>query len=75
MNVKIPYDILLEQLSRMAETNKYLTIQNNDLLIKNRQLQKEKQDLEKKLVLIKNSQPIIKESSYDSYEHLLFVIL
>ena len=53
MNVKMSYDNLLQQLSRMAETNKYLTIQNNDLLIKNRQLQKEKLDLEKKLALIK----------------------
>ena len=52
-NVKMSYDNLLQQLSRMAETNKYLTIQNNDLLIKNRQLQKEKLDLEKKLALIK----------------------
>ena len=75
MNVKMSYDNLLQQLSRMADTNKYLTTQNNDLLIKNRQLQKEKLDLEKKLALIKNPQPIIKTSSYDPYEHLLFVII
>ena len=52
-NFKMSYDILLEQLSRMAETNKYLLIQNNNLLIKNKQLQKEKQNLEKELALIK----------------------
>ena len=75
MNVKMSYDNLLQQLSRMADTNKYLTIQNNNLLIKNRQLQKEKLDLEKKLALIKKPQPIIKTSSYDPYEHLLFIIL
>ena len=30
MNVKMSYDNLLQQLSRMADTNKYLTTQNND---------------------------------------------
>lgn len=74
MNVKMSYDNLLQQLSRMADTNKYLTTQNNDLLIKNRQLQKEKLDLEKKLALIKQPPVSKKTSSYDPMEDIIWII-
>ena len=61
-NVHLSYKALLDQLARMSETNTYLRIQNTNLLAKNKQLQKEKQDLEKRLALIKK--PTISKNVY-----------